>query len=269
MSNNDSSKTLDQIITPAIHQVLAGSDYNIFVYGHSSSGKSHFIVGYEYEQISDLGLCLAAEKGFIEALGSNSSYQDSQNDEHRIGMGFSIFGFRNNTAFDLLNGRIEYLIREGSDGKTHLRGETELLHSGKEERAAVAKEKINAIISQTHSPRIGGKMIFVDLAGAEYQQIQGMEVSTVEQTSRERQEDRQINTNLLALKEVMRAWSAGRTRIRFRSSPLTMVLQEHFTGCSKGASAMIVNLASTSDQYSATLNCLKYGSLIIVARLKN
>ncbi|KAF7913093.1 uncharacterized protein EAE98_011644 [Botrytis deweyae] len=95
-------------------------------------------------------------------------------------------------------------------------------------------------------------MIFVNLAGAKYQ-IRDIDD---EQTPQERQEGRQINTELLALKEVISAWSAGQARIPFRSSPLTMVLQEHFTMCSKGASAMIVALTSTSDQYLATLKSL-------------
>lgn len=37
-----------------------------------------------------------------------------------------------------------------------------------EEGIADVKDKINTIISQTHSPRIGQGMIFVDLVGVEY-----------------------------------------------------------------------------------------------------
>ncbi|KAF5869315.1 putative kinesin motor domain-containing protein [Botrytis fragariae] len=88
-----------QSIAPAIPQVLAGSDYNIFAYGNNGSGKPHLI--------------------------------DSQNNENRIGTGFSIFELRKNTAFYLSSGRNKCFIREDSDKKTRLRGKTEVLDGGK------------------------------------------------------------------------------------------------------------------------------------------
>lgn len=108
-------------------------------------------------------------------------------------------------------------------------------------------------------------MVFVDLAGSEYQHEKGAQALTMKQTPQERQEGRQINTDLLALKEVIRAWSTNQSRIPFRSSPLTMALREHFLGCGDGASAMIVAVSPANNQYAATLNSFKYGSLVGMA----
>ncbi|KAK6860843.1 hypothetical protein PG995_004479 [Apiospora arundinis] len=105
-------------------------------------------------------------------------------------------------------------------------------------------------------------MVFVDLAGAEYHQEKGAQLQTPKQTPQERQEGRQINTDLLALKEVIRAWSKNEPRIPFRASSLTMVLREHFMTSGEGSSAMIVTVSPAQEQYLATLNSLKYGSLV-------
>lgn len=292
---------------------------------------------------------------------------------------------RNKTAFDLLNGGTECFIREGPDGKVHIRGETEMLEGGKvrvcpivkrpcwtfeylkqeltsalgrrqvgsstvhdqssrthaileleiicqslvgarlavidrqselvpvgkratdvvleeqikgvvavpgggwapnpeytvdqgridaveaekaefEARVAEAEEVVNNILKSSGSPCLGAKMVFVDLAGAEYHQEKGS-VQTPKQTPQERQEGRQINTDLLALKEVMRAWSKNQARIPFRSSALTMVLREHFMSAGKAESAMIVTLSPAKEQFAATMNSLKYGSLVGVSNV--
>lgn len=110
-------------------------------------------------------------------------------------------------------------------------------------------------------------MVFVDLAGAEYYDDNGTRSQTVRQTPQERQEGRQINTDLLALKEVMGAWSKGQKRIPFRSSTLTMALREHFMSSGKGNSTIIVTISPATEQYKATLNSLKYASLVGAARV--
>jgi hypothetical protein len=117
---------------------------------------------------------------------------------------------------------------------------------------------------------LGGKMVFVDLAGSEYCHDKGS-VSTMrtKQTPQEQQESRQINTDLLALKEVIRAMARKQSRIPFRSSPLTMVLREHFaTGGDDGVSAMILTTSPSSEQYNATIDTLKYGNLIGMAGVR-
>jgi len=134
-----------------------------------------------------------------------------------------------------------------------------------EGRVEAAENLVDNIIKSCASPCLSAKMVFVDLAGAEYHQEKGAQLQTRQQTPQERQEGRQINTDLLALKEVMRAWSKNQPRIPFRSSALTMVLREHFLSSEKSKSTMIVTVSPEEEQYAATLNSLKYGSLVGVA----
>lgn len=131
-----------------------------------------------------------------------------------------------------------------------------------EARVTAAEAEIEAIIESGPSRCLGAKMVFVDLAGAEYYEGNGFRPQTSKQTPQERQESRQINSDLLALKEVMRAWSQSQKRIPFRSSTLTMVLREHFMNTGKGNSTIIVTVSPAADQLAATLNSLKYASLV-------
>ncbi|KAH0843001.1 hypothetical protein AYO21_03284 [Fonsecaea monophora] len=379
---HDNGAIFDSIVAPAIPRVLQGGNCNFFAYGHTGSGKTHTILGYNYDAEKELGLTLAAARQLFEAI---HVLNEDNPAEEKLGIGFSLFEMRKKSAFDLLNRRAECHIREGADGKVYIRGETEMLPGDKvrvcpivkqpcwtygsfrheltqalgrravgsstlhdqssrthailelevicqslvdarqavierqselvpvgkratdvhleeqykglialpeggwaynpdyqinqeridaaeaekadcEEKVAAAEELVDQILESCASPCLGAKMVFVDLAGAEYQhEKESARPQMAKQTPQERQEGRQINTDLLALKEVMRAWSNNQPRIPFRSSALTMVLREHFLSSEKGNSAMIVTVSPARDQYSATLNSLKYGSLVGVA----
>lgn len=369
---DDNTTVYKKVVQPAIPKVLQGESYSFFAYGHSGSGKTHTIIGYE-QTPAGLGLSLAAAYQLFEQIASLNN-----GDGPPLGIGLSLFELRGKSAFDLLNDRVECHIREGPDGKTHIRSKTESLEGGKvrvrpilqracwtydsfcEElqkglaRRAVGTSSIHDQSSRTHAvlelevinqelmdarealidrqselvpvgkratdisieeqskgyirtaegnwapnpdytinqarigvanaeqakyealvkaaeqnvariyttPRLGGRIIFVDLAGAEYQQDNSAVTKGVKQTPQEKQEGRQINTDLLALKEVIRAWSTKQARIPFRSSPLTMVLREQFLSAKQGSSGMIVTCSPARDQYAATLNSLKYGGLV-------
>ncbi|KAB5547254.1 kinesin-like protein [Coniochaeta sp. 2T2.1] len=376
---DDNRAVYDTVVAPAIPRVLQGATCNFFAYGHSGSGKTHTIIGYDYDDETQLGLCLGAARQLFEEL-QNLNEQNAAGE--KLGIGFSLFELRKKSAFDLLNGRTECHIREGPDGKVHVRGETEMLDGGKvrvqpivkkpcwtyeslrqeltqalgnravgsssvhdqssrthaileleiicqslvdarlavidrqselvpvgkratdvsieeqskgyialpgggwgpnpdytidqeridaaeaekaeyETRVASAEAAVDNILKSSTSPCLGAKMVFVDLAGAEYHQEKGgLQLQTPRQTPQERQEGRQINSDLLALKEVMRAWSQQQARIPFRSSALTMVLREHFLSSERGSSTMIVTVSPVDEQYAATINSLKYGSLV-------
>ncbi|KJZ71846.1 hypothetical protein HIM_08774 [Hirsutella minnesotensis 3608] len=375
---DDNGAVYHSIVAPSISHILQGGSRNFFAYGHSGSGKTHTIFGYNYDDNNELGLSLAAAKHLFQAL---DTLNEGKAVRERLGVGFSLFELRNKSAFDLLNQRTECHIREGPDGRVHIRGETEMLQGGKvrvcpvakmpcwtyeqlvgeltralglravgsssthdqssrthavleleivcqslvhsrnavvdrqselvpvgkratdisieeqskgfvalpgggwgpnpdytidqrridaaeaekaeyEARIASAEQVVDEILRAHPSPCLGGKMVFVDLAGAEYHQEKGTQLELPKQTPQERQQGRQINTDLLALKEVIRAWSKNQPRIPFRSSALTMVLREHFLGIEGGTSNMIVTVSPAEDQYAATLNSLKYGSLV-------
>ncbi|KAL5046314.1 hypothetical protein BDW71DRAFT_69288 [Aspergillus fruticulosus] len=393
----------DAVVAPVLPRVLAGETANFLAYGHSGSGKSHTMIGYDFQSAEQFGLCLAAGREVFQYLSSLSEGGD------QLGVGISMYELRGNTAFDLLNragqsqsqDKVPCHIREGPDGQTHIRGETETfadgrvrvrpitqkpcwtfdklrstLLSGLERRATgtstihdqssrthavleleiitktlldardavierqselvpVAKratdvyleentkafmqdkdgkyvpnpeysinqgrideaearkaefeiavkraeEDVDAVFASCGYDCLGGKLVFVDLAGSEYYHDKSMSAQTgslaarAKQTPQEQREGRQINTDLLALKEVIRARALGQARIPYRSSPLTMVLRGHFEsssssskgckgrnkGSSEGYTAMILTVSPAATQFAATMNTLKYGNLV-------
>ncbi|KAJ4344896.1 uncharacterized protein N0V89_012641 [Didymosphaeria variabile] len=372
--DDDNDKLYTDVVAPSVPRVLQGENCSFFAYGHSGSGKTHTVIGYDFQESKNLGLCLRAAKQLFDTLNSQKGCQE-------LGIGLSLFELRRKTGFDLLNNRTQCYVREGPDGKVHIRGDTELMEGGKvrvrpivqqpcwnfesfqqklvkaleqratgsssvhdqssrthaflqleivnqslmdtrhalfdrqselvpvgklatdvmmeedlksvirgldgawvlnrdyqkdqtridtieaekarcEARVSAAEEEIEAIIKSRSTPCLGAKMVFVDLAGAEYYEADGFRSQASKQTLQERQEGRQINSDLLALKEVMRAWSQSRKRIPFRSSTLTMVLREHFMSTGKGNSTIIVTLSPAAEHFAATLNSLKYASLV-------
>ncbi|KAK5625060.1 hypothetical protein RRF57_000776 [Xylaria bambusicola] len=125
---DDNRAIYDAIVAPSIPNILRGGSCSFFAYGHSGSGKTHTIIGYNYDDDRELGLCLAATRQLFKAIHHLNGDDDST---EKLGIGFSLFEMRKKSAFDLLNGRTECHIREGHDGKVHIRGETEMLEGGK------------------------------------------------------------------------------------------------------------------------------------------
>ncbi|EGX96004.1 kinesin family protein [Cordyceps militaris CM01] len=373
------------VAQPAVPRVLAGGCHSVFAYGHSGSGKTHTVVGYQDE--SGPGLCLAAAEELFAHIATLNARGDEGHPELAIGL--AVFELRQKAAFDLLNDGTKCHIREGPDGKVHIRGETETLADGKvrvrpivkrpcwslaelrdtlrdalarravgassvhdqssrthavleleivnapliaaraavvdrqselvpvgkratdvavaeqtkgvlrdadgtyrpnpgyvvnqalidavdaekaacEARVAEAEAHVDAIRNGTDKAAcLGGRMVFVDLAGAEYQQDGNNNMAGTAQTPAERQEARQINADLLALKEVMRAWAANKPRVPYRASPLTMVLRETLGDAARhggGGAGMVVTVSPATVHRTATLNSLKYASLMGTVR---
>lgn len=390
----------DNVVAPTLPLVLQGRTCNFFAYGHSGSGKTHTIIGYEYERDESLGLFLRAarelmvaldalnekeEEGVAKGVVQHGQLEDQTVQNARFGIGLRLYELRRKSAFDLLNGHNECYVREGPDGQTHIRGETEMLENGKvrvrpletracwtfdqvrrhlseglqlratgsstvhdessrthavleleivnsallkardavverqselvpvgkratdvyleemsrslikdeagkyhqnpdcrpdqaridaaeaekrefEDRLAEAEADVSRVSTSSPHPCLGGKFVFVDLAGSEYfDQGKGTSTLGTSPSPQERQEGRQINTDLFGLKEVLRARASGQARIPFRSSPLTMALREHFVGSADSSSAMILTVSPSSGQFSATTNTLKYGDLVGMA----
>ncbi|KAH8703693.1 P-loop containing nucleoside triphosphate hydrolase protein [Talaromyces proteolyticus] len=382
---NDNNKIVfDSVVSPVLSNVLQGQCCNFFAYGHSGSGKSHTIMGYNYDNSEEFGLCLAAAHHLISALKKLNTVDDGGRGD-KLGIGIRMYEMRKNSAFDLLNGHRECHVREGSDGRVYIRGETEMLEDGKvrvrpittvgcwsfedlhrelqvglklratgsstihdqssrthavleleiiTEKLTVARDavferqselvpvgkhatdvyieeqsrgvmlnsdgkwipnpdyqinqsridaaelkkgefekrvkeaedyetKVFRDIASRHAC-IGGRLVFVDLAGSEYSDDSRTGPGP-KQTPQEKQEGRQINSDLLALKEVIRATALNQTRIPFRSSPLTMVLRQHFQTSTNNHSAMILTISPSTQQFAAAMNTLKYGDLVGVA----
>ena len=378
--NENNRVVYNRIVAPIIPEVLQGLCCNFFAYGHSGSGKTHSMIGYDFENDDQFGLCLAAARQLAIALEKINA-EDSA---HQFGIGLRAYELRKNSAFDLLNNRNECFVREGSDRRVYIRGETEMLENGKvrvrpiatracwsfqqlqrelqdglkhrktatstihdqssrthaviemeiittdllnarddvverqselvpvgkyatdvyideqlramvqtedgkyipnpnysvdqkrvdaaetkkaefESRVKEAEEHESEVFTITARAHrcVGGRLVFVDLAGAEF--LSGAAGAGLKQSPQEKQQGRQINTDLLALKEVIRARSLAQSRIPYRSSPLTMVLRQHFEASNDAQSSIILTVSPGADQYAATLNTLKYGDLVGLA----
>jgi len=102
-----------------------------------------------------------------------------------------------------------------------------------------------------------GRLTFIDLAGSE----RGADTSKACRTTR--MEGAEINTSLLALKEVIRALATGSSlkRIPFRGSKLTQVLKESFVG-KKSRTVMVSCVAPNMKNCDHTLNTLRYADRV-------
>ncbi|KAF2016755.1 kinesin family protein [Aaosphaeria arxii CBS 175.79] len=372
------------VVAPTVPRVMQGATCNLFAYGHSGSGKTHTIIGYNYDDSNQLGLCLGAARRLFEALDQVRTQPVEETREREdLGVAVRLYEVRGKHAYDLLNNNIECYIREGPDGQTHVRGQTETLEDGKvrvrpivarpcwcyeevqeavrtglkgrttgsssihdessrthavielevvtrrlmdareevtareselvpvgkratdvyieeqsksiiktpegkyipnpghpvnqaiidaaeaekaeyENRLRMAEDSVKACFDSPQNACLGGKFIFVDLAGSEYfDAATSTSTSRPKQTTQEQRQGRQINTDLFALKEVIRAKASKQSRIPFRASPLTMILRSHFLAEEReGQSAMILTLSPEEEQFVATLNTLKYGNLV-------
>ncbi|EHY56356.1 hypothetical protein ABEF92_006994 [Exophiala dermatitidis] len=389
------------VVAPTFPHVMeGGGTCNFFAYGHSGSGKTHTILGYDYEDDRHLGLCLLTARELFHAIDELSKDSEEMTPggtegqtecvgKEKLGVAVRLYEVRGKCAYDLLNNGTECHVREGPDGQTHIRGQTEILEDGKvrvrpivarpcwsfdelrkvvldglqerktgsssihdrssrthavlelevvnellleardaviereselvpfgkkatdvyleenkkayipspegrwvpnpeysvdqqridaaeaekakyEARLREAEDAVAECLRRRQHPCLGGKFVFVDLAGSEFfDRADDAVRGGPKQTPQERQQGRQINSDLFALKEVIRARALGQARIPFRSSPLTMILRSHFvataTGKGQGQSAMILTVSPAEQQFIATMNTLKYGNLVGVA----
>ncbi|PVH94497.1 kinesin family member 2/24 [Periconia macrospinosa] len=375
------------VVAPTLPRVMNGATCKFFAYGHSGSGKTHTIIGYNYEDDQHLGLYLSSARNLFRAIaeiknGLEPSQADDDLDKEALGIAVRLYEVRGKYAYDLFNNGTECHVRQGYDGRTYIRGQTEMLEGGKvrvrpivaipcwsydelrrvvldgvekrkngsstvhdessrthafleleiitkalleardaviereselvpvgkratdiyleehkrtlirtpegmlipdpnvplnqeridaaevekrecEARVKEAEDAVADYLKGRRQPCLGGKFVFVDLAGSEYfDQGAGISGGTTKQTSQERQQGRQINTDLFALKEVIRARASNQARLPFRSSPLTMVLRDYFLATDDEESAMILTVSPCESQIAATMNTLKYGNLV-------
>ena len=139
----------EKVVAPNVHRVVQGGTCNVLAYGHSGSGKTHTIVGYQSSEerggeeeeedkgrreeqgkgVGETGVCLAAGKALFEALERlGGAGEDTQGE---LGVAVTLFEVRGKAAVDVLGGGGECHIREGADGQTHVRGPTEVLEEGR------------------------------------------------------------------------------------------------------------------------------------------
>lgn len=110
---------------------------------------------------------------------------------------------------------------------------------------------------------LGGRLLLVDLAGADYDHRSGTE----------QKESAAINKSLLSLKECFRSLAkVSQAKAKFRDSKLTRLLEDSLapSACSKrrnaeSVSVMLVNVSPAEHLSKMTLNTLRYGQMFAAA----
>lgn len=100
-----------------------------------------------------------------------------------------------------------------------------------------------------------GKLSFIDLAGSE------RGADTTHSSKQTRMEGAEINTSLLALKEVIRSLERKHGHTPFRGSKLTQVLKDSFVG-EKTRTCMVACVSPSHSNCEHTLNTLRYADRV-------
>jgi kinesin family member 2/24 len=255
---------------------------SVFAYGQTGSGKTFTMMGCNItgiragtsqDDINNYGLYYMAARDVFQIA--------NMKDYKHMKLGVSLFEIYGGKLFDLLNKRNPVKCLEDHKGKVCFPGLSEypvsdadqlmrLIENGTCNRSTGTTSK-NADSSRSHAilqisvrKTVGrqknvehGRLTFIDLAGSE----RGADTSNASRSTR--LEGAEINTSLLALKEVIRALATGDslTHIPFRGSKLTQVLKESFVG-ENARSVMIACIAPNMSNCEHTLNTLRYADRV-------
>mmetsp|Transcript_27767 Transcript_27767/g.65252 ORF Transcript_27767/g.65252 Transcript_27767/m.65252 type:complete len:791 (+) Transcript_27767:816-3188(+) len=272
------NRSLRNLVEP----FFQGQWATVFAYGQTGSGKTYTMMGSNITGInagtatvdeSNLGLYYLAALDIFE-MKKLPEY--SHFDVH-----VSLFEIYSGKLLDLLNDRKQIKCLEDGKGKVCFPGLTEhsvhapehvmhLIEEGSKNRSTGTTSR-NADSSRSHAvlqikliKSAGrktniehGRFSFIDLAGNE----RGADTSNAKKATR--LEGAEINTSLLALKEVIRALATGgsMTHIPFRGSKLTQVLKDSFVG-KNSRCCMVACISPDMGNCEQTLNTLRYADRV-------
>ncbi|GAM17301.1 hypothetical protein SAMD00019534_004760 [Acytostelium subglobosum LB1] len=267
---NSQKDVYDDAAKPVIEDIMQGYNGTIFVYGQTSSGKTHTMQG---PSIDDPEL-----KGVIPRM-INTVFDCIKKADENIEfiVKASYIEIYMEKIRDLLDIRKDNLkVREEKAKGVWVEGTTEVyiyreddilevMRTGQANRA-IASTNMNAESSRSHSIFIlsiqqknlkegslkNGKLYLVDLAGSEKVAKTGAQGLTLD-------EAKMINKSLSSLGNVINALTDGKSaHIPYRDSKLTRVLQESLGGNSR--TTLIINCSPSSYNEVETISTLRFGS---------
>ncbi|KAF8580927.1 kinesin-domain-containing protein [Ramaria rubella] len=266
----DQSASQEEIFTkdvrPLVDHVFNGLICTVFAYGVTSSGKTHTIQGN------------TAEPGIIPRVVKALIDQKNQYPQGTISLSVSYMEIYKDEAYDLLVPREnapKLPIREDPSGKivvanlsdkpiasvqdfdrifspackSRSTGATNLNHASSRSHAvlAITVTKVDALEQKV----LTGKINLVDLAGSENNKLTGNDPARMAESAA-------INKSLTVLGQVVHALNTNASRIPYRDSKLTRILQDALGGSSLGL--LICNLAPGMKFRQDTLNTLNFAS---------
>lgn len=280
-SNN--CQIYDETIKPLIPGAFEGRWASVFAYGQTGSGKTFTMMGSTLTGIKAKNKNVEHDKNYgLYVLAARDLFEYASRKEHsHLTIRASLFEIYGGKLFDLLNDRNQVKCLENHKGRVCFPGLSEhpissadelmqLIEAGSSNRST-GSTSANRDSSRSHAvlqlhlrKTVGhvenvehGRLTFIDLAGSE----RGADTNKASRTTR--LEGADINTSLLALKEVIRALATGdsMTHIPFRGSKLTQVLKESFVG-KNSRTVMVACVAPNMTNCEHTLNTLRYADRV-------
>ncbi|KAI1786603.1 kinesin-domain-containing protein [Ganoderma leucocontextum] len=263
----DHSSTQDQIfdrdVKPLFDLVFSGVTATVFAYGVTSSGKTHTMQG---DAQSPGVIPRALEDIFRRATASG--FQTS--------IAISYMEIYKDEVYDLLVDRdtaVKLPVRENEAGQVFVANLSTVpldtfqdfnkVFGRANKQRSVSSTNLNSVSSRSHAIltihvtvvdsvqnlTLSGKLNLVDLAGSENNKLTGNDATRMAESSA-------INKSLSVLGQVVHALNQGASRIPYRNSKLTRILQDALGGSSIGL--LICNLAPGTKFRQDTLNTLNF-----------
>ncbi len=281
--NSNNCQIYTETIKPLIPGAFEGRWASVFAYGQTGSGKTFTMMGSTLTGIKAKNRNVEHEKNYgLYVLAARDIFEFASKKEYsHLSVGASLFEIYGGKLFDLLNDRAPVKCLENHKGRVCFPGLSEhpiedaeqlmaLIEHGSSNRST-GSTSANRDSSRSHAvlqlhlrKTVGrreniehGRLTFIDLAGSE----RGADTNKASRTTR--LEGADINTSLLALKEVIRALATGDslTHIPFRGSKLTQVLKESFVG-KNSRTVMVACVAPNMTNCEHTVNTLRYADRV-------
>ncbi|KAI3761729.1 hypothetical protein L1987_52150 [Smallanthus sonchifolius] len=217
-------------VMPLIPGVVNGSNATIFAYGATGSGKTFIMQGNDEVQ-GLMPMATSTILSMCEKMGGKS-------------VEISYYEIYMERCYDLFEVEAkEIAVLDDKDGHPHLIGLSKIpIHSMLDfqeafscglQRRKVARTGLNDVSSRSHGilvisvsdGPVVGKFNLIDLAGNEDNKRSGNEGVRLHESTK-------INQSLFALSQVIYALNNKNTRIPYRDSKLTRILQDSLGGTS-------------------------------------
>ncbi|RXW20557.1 hypothetical protein EST38_g5299 [Candolleomyces aberdarensis] len=264
----DENSTQEEIfhndVEPLIDVVYSGITVTIFAYGVTSSGKTHTMQGTKVQPgvIPRVVQAMFEKKTHLtqHEVNLTVSYMEIYKDEvydlfvtrenapklpvreNDVGMVFvANLSSQSISSVEEFDSLYQQATRNRSVGATNLNRQSSRSH------AVLTVEA--TMIDHSNNTTLTGKINLVDLAGSENNKQTGNDSTRMAESSA-------INKSLSVLGQVVHALNQGASRIPYRNSKLTRILQDALGGNAVGL--LICNLAPGTKFRQDTLNTLNF-----------